>query len=159
MAQSVDSHHQRLEAHATCMLWFVIACTPQPSPLEPLVGIVSTLLYDVRPRVLSLRSALLSFAIAVAIAIVMILLYRWMCSSLVRFDSIMPVRCVVRRRLTVPTTHPSATHGFRSFARVLCQIGIEVAQSNAAWLLEAGHCGGGSVNGTKVSCEKRWAVR
>lgn len=36
------------------------------------------------------------------------------------------------------------------------QIGVEVAQSNAAWLLEAGHCGGGSVNGTKVSCEKRW---
>eukprot|EP00903_Cladosiphon_okamuranus_P006906 g6721.t1 len=37
----------------------------------------------------------------------------------------------------------------------LAEIGVEVAQSNAAWLLEAGHCGGGSVNGTKVSCEKR----
>eukprot|EP00752_Nemacystus_decipiens_P006865 g6166.t1 len=37
----------------------------------------------------------------------------------------------------------------------LAEIGFEVAQSNAAWLLDAGHCGGGAVNGTKVGCEKR----
>ncbi|CAN0310521.1 unnamed protein product, partial [Ectocarpus fasciculatus] len=40
----------------------------------------------------------------------------------------------------------------------LAEIGFEVAQSNAAWLLEAGHCsnnGGASANSTQVNCEKR----
>lgn len=54
------------------------------------------------------------------------------------------------------TTHHPYIHAYNNARLLLVQIGIEVAQSNAAWLLEAGHCGGGSVNGTKVSCEKRW---
>lgn len=59
--------------------------------------------------------------------------------------------------------HPDAVHLYaglivRGALSVGCngQIGSEVAQSNAAWLLESGHCSGGSsFNSTQVSCEKR----
>lgn len=78
-----------------------------------------------------------------------------------RFAFVDSVRLVVYppccvRRDGHPPIHPSATHDRCCVFYILhSQIGFEVAQSNAAWLLEAGHCGGGPINGTRVGCEKR----
>lgn len=48
-------------------------------------------------------------------------------------------------RFPIPSSSPS----------LVGQIGVEVAQSNAAWLLDSGYCTSASVNGTDIGCEKR----